>query len=359
MPIVKRLCRKRNEIAAARRLRWTRHGKRENLSPMHGQTPDHGVHHGADPAAPGASARGGLTVHPPLAEGTEAGDWVARAAEALLSHPVDWAVERILSFVGPETGADRAWALEYSADGTMFRNTHEWCRQGVTSHVGDLQNVPVTLIGGMQAHLEADEAVLVHAVGAMPRSMHSMQAEFRRQGIVQTVTVPVHRNGRLRGAIGLDRTRPGPVWSADTVRALRRVGALIWRARAAGDAHRAAQPDAAAPGFANRLYLHTARSVLAVSVCDILLLRADRDWTHVHLAGGNEVVDRRPLKWWQSVLPGDQFFRLHRSAMVQVPCISALERLASRALMARVAGLDEPVRVARGAEAELRSRLGF
>src|SRR5690606_10682549 len=123
------------------------------------------------------TSKPGLRIYCRLAREAPSGpaDWPHHAAMALLSGPLDEAVADILAHLGKSSGADRAWLLEYNDSLTLFRNTHEWCRPGVSSHVEDLQDIPVTMIGEMQPFMAAGRPVMVTDVDAMPRSMRGMQ----------------------------------------------------------------------------------------------------------------------------------------------------------------------------------------
>ena len=88
-------------------------------------------------------------------------DWPYEAARLLLSCPREDAMPTVLERLGHWADADRAWMLEYSPDLWLFRNIYEWCRPGVPSHVGDLQDTPVTIIGEMQRHPLAGNPVMI------------------------------------------------------------------------------------------------------------------------------------------------------------------------------------------------------
>lgn len=187
-----------------------------------------------------------------------AAGWPHRVACELLAHPWTEAATRVLELLAGWADADRAWMLEYGPDLAVIRNTHEWCRCGVSSHRDDLQDAPVTLVGGMQRHMVAGDPVMVIDVHAMPHSMRSLQREFLRQSIRSSLTVPVHHEGRLRGAIGFDATQAERDWGEEVVAAMLLVAELVG---AAGYGDRGQAAPRAGAEFPPLVYLRSGRSV--------------------------------------------------------------------------------------------------
>lgn len=282
--------------------------------------------------------------------------WPYAAARDLLVLPHETALATIFETLAAWMDADRAWMFEYSPDLSVFRNSHEWCRDGVSSHRDDLQNTPVTLMGELQHNMVLGNPVLIPDVAALGRSMRSLQIELVRQSILNTLTVPIHHDGRLHGAIGLDATRRHRDWDDAVAGAVLRIARLIGAARY-GNLPPARERREAR--FLPLVYLRTARSVRGVALGDISLVRADRDQSLVTLADGSTISDLRPLKWWGQVLPPARFARLHRSALAQVSRITSLNRRSGGGWRAEVEGLEQPTNVSRNALPDLRSRLGY
>lgn len=60
----------------------------------------------------------------------------------------------IMQDIGEYYDADRAYIFEAQMDRRVFNNTFEWCREGVSSEIDNLQNIP---IDGMECWFEAFE----------------------------------------------------------------------------------------------------------------------------------------------------------------------------------------------------------
>src|SRR3546814_20623547 len=106
----------------------------------------------------------------------------------------------VLRDLGRDAGAERAWMLEYEANLAAIHTTHEWCRRGVTSHVEDLLNTPVTLIGWLHEALVEGKAVMINDLGGLPRHARPLQVELQRQGN-RSVPGSEERRGEHEGVV--------------------------------------------------------------------------------------------------------------------------------------------------------------
>ncbi|MXP10571.1 LytTR family transcriptional regulator DNA-binding domain-containing protein [Pseudoblastomonas halimionae] len=284
--------------------------------------------------------------------------WAVVAARLLMSHNFEPGLAAMLEFIGRSARADRAWVLRFNHDLTTMRNTNEWCASGITSHVEDLQDVPVTMLGDMLLPLKEGQALAINDIELLGRGMRAMQREFRLQGIRSTLTVPVMAEEGLIALIGLDCTRQQRDWTESEVHALTQIAALIGVSRIEGAAltreRIAPETDALA-----RLYLRSGHSARGVDPEDICAVEADGSGTMIHLASGETVPDDRPLRWWHSVLPAHLFLRTHRSAIAnlrQVDRFQKRHRGQDLELVLKGTGHRSPV--ARAQAPELRRRLG-
>src|SRR3546814_14684620 len=137
---------------------------------------------------------------------------------------------------------------------SAIHTTHEWCRRGVTSHVEDLLNTPVTLIGWLHEALVEGKAVMINDVGGLPRHARPLQVELQRQGNRSVLSVPISFEGGLRALFGFDAVTRLRRWPSKQVQALFRCGGLIAQARYGGAGSRPTAPPWPAP-HPKRIYL--------------------------------------------------------------------------------------------------------
>lgn len=291
-------------------------------------------------------------------------DWAFAAAKLLLMEPAWSAISGILKEAGSHAGVDRAWMFEYDARLLRFHNTHEWCRDGVGSHVQDLQDTPVTMIGWLHRFLVKGQAVAIHDVGRLPRLARALAAEMLRQGDKSVLSVPVFGKGRLRACIGFDMTRERRIWLAEEAAGLAACAELIGLALYGRDSGERPVPAVAARGpgaFPPLVYLRCGGEVRGVAPEEILGLRSARDYTHVWLMGGSVMLDTRSLGLWSAMLPETDFLRIHRTAIVNLKHVGRIERLSagSGKWTVRLRASEAGWSVSRPYRQGLRERLGI
>ncbi|QCI69097.1 GAF domain-containing protein [Phreatobacter stygius] len=295
-------------------------------------------------------------------DAARASGWVLRAATHLLAMPIDRAISAILAEFGELAGADRAWMFEYDESLLRFRNTHEWSRAGVSPHVEDLQDAPVTMIAWLHRFLVQGQAVMINDVAGLPRTARSLQAELLRQDDKSVLSVPLVHQGVLRGCIGFDATARIRRWEGGTISALFHCAQLIGLARYSGRNTYISRVQAASGPFTPLIYLRMPGRARGIVPEEILGLRAARDYTDVWLVDGSKLTDHRALSVWAGMLPTATFLRIHRTAIVNLGHVEVLDRHAGRLRERwelRLRSLDTLWVVSRPYRAQLRSRLGI
>lgn len=295
---------------------------------------------------------------------TAKNNWLFHAAQMLLSKPCDEAISAILAFTGAGACADRAWMFEYDETGLLFRNTHEWSHENVTSHVGDLQDTAVTMIAWLHRHLAGGSAVMINDVAALPHAARDLQAEMLRQNDKSVLSVPIFYRGTLRACIGFDATSHHIRWGSDIVASLAQCGALIATARyervwapLSGGKQNPKAPLPSEP----LIHLRSHGLVRGVTSAEISGLHSSHDYTTVYLDDGSQITDLRPLSVWSGLLPAKHFLRIHRTSVVNLLHVRHLDRHAGSSGQrweVLLRGTDKPWTVSRPYRQDLRYRLG-
>lgn len=249
-------------------------------------------------------------------------DCISRAATSLIVIPGDAAISQVLADLGGKLHADRAWMFEYDDDLARFRNTHEWCARGIHSHVEDLQDAPVSMIGWLQRSLLAGKAVMIDDVSTLPAAASALRREMLRQLDKSVLSVPVFHGGRLRACIGFDTVRELREWTDTDAAILGICGRLIAEARyGAADVRRLAREDSAP-----LVYIGHGGTIRGITFSRIVGIRSQRNDTIVWVDDGSIIVDRRPLAAWRDLLPPARFPSIHRTAIVNLNHIAGLDK---------------------------------
>ncbi len=160
----------------------------------------------------------------------------------LESDQIDGCINNALRELGMFIGADRSYVFQFSANGAIMSNSHEWCEAGIEPYLPDLQDIPVDeALPWFAKRIKAPDVFHVPSVADLPPEAAAEKREFERESIQSLICVPmVYRRG-LIGFLGFDAVRTRKSWSDDAIVLLRIAGEMLTNAlmrKQAGDALR-------------------------------------------------------------------------------------------------------------------------
>lgn len=238
-------------------------------------------------------------------------------------------IGQILATAGPAFDADRAWLIRFNHDHSLYWIAHEWCADGVDACLPEIPAVPVTLIADPMVRFLKGEPAVYADIEDLPGSSQGLKEELRREGIRAIAGVPLFSEGHLVALVGLDDVRRPHAWTSEEMALLRQVGEILLAAdQRQLAANRSTEPLAApeATESPDGCYLRSGNCHVQVRWNEILWLRAEGDYTRLHLRNGREFYERRTLRAWDAVLPAQGFGQVHRSWIVNWSCLRQLHR---------------------------------
>ncbi len=120
------------------------------------------------------------------------------------------------------SGASRAYLFLFSENGTRMSNTHEWCAEGVTPQIKNLQNLPTEYFPWWMAKLRKGEAIEIDDASKMPEGAKTEQKILLLdQDIKSLLALPLYVGTELAGFIGFDNVIGTSQWTEDDVALLR------------------------------------------------------------------------------------------------------------------------------------------
>jgi PAS domain S-box-containing protein len=122
---------------------------------------------------------------------------------------------------------DRSYVFQFSGDGTILDNTHEWCADGIQSYMDSLRGLARAAFPWFVSRLEQLEVVSVPRVADLPPEASSERAECEREGIQSILLVPLTYRGMLTGFLGFDSVRRERRWGEETSALLETVAGII------------------------------------------------------------------------------------------------------------------------------------
>lgn len=115
---------------------------------------------------------------------------------------INSAINGLLALTGKFFGADRAYV--FNCDDETVSNTHEWCKEGVTPEIDNLQGLDISVIDRWQEPFSARRCVILENIDEL-REISPQEYEcLAPQGVNSLIVSPLEGNGKLIGFMGID-----------------------------------------------------------------------------------------------------------------------------------------------------------
>ena len=143
---------------------------------------------------------------------------------------IDDAINTSLGDMGRACGVSRTYLFLVHQDGAFMDNTHEWCAEGVSPQIDNLQNLSIIAFPWLMAKLQEEETLHIKDVSIMPIEAKAEKEIFEMQDIKSLLLLPVHVKGEVNGYIGLDNVIENEEWSDDNITLLSVSAGIIGQA---------------------------------------------------------------------------------------------------------------------------------
>lgn len=114
----------------------------------------------------------------------------------------DLAINRVLALIGELFSAERAYVFKFH--GEYYSNIAEWCKEGVTPEIDNLQNIPLDDYKEWLEELEKNKKVIINDVEELKDTVPLGYELLSKQNIRNLVWVPLIKDGKVIGSFGLD-----------------------------------------------------------------------------------------------------------------------------------------------------------
>ncbi|MBI2840561.1 MAG: MEDS domain-containing protein [Acidobacteria bacterium] len=136
---------------------------------------------------------------------------------------VDPAITRALGIIGHFAGVDRSYVFQFSADGALHSNTHEWVAEGIAPQSPSLQDLRTEAFPWVMSRLSRSEVVNVPRVAGLPPEASPERAVFEAGEIKSLIVVPMEFGRHLIGFLGFDSVRSEKNWAEEDAALFRTV----------------------------------------------------------------------------------------------------------------------------------------
>lgn len=140
---------------------------------------------------------------------------------------IDDTIDLTLRQIGEFDDDDRSYVFFFSKDECLVSNTHEWCREGITPQIDNLQNYPTEGLIWWIKKLKDYENIVIPSVNGMPPEAQAEKELLLAQDIQSLLVVPIISEKKLIGFLGFDSVRKGKNWPDDTIALLNIVANII------------------------------------------------------------------------------------------------------------------------------------
>ncbi len=139
---------------------------------------------------------------------------------------VDKKISEGLEKIGHFTGVDRVYVFQYDNVNELINNTHEWCGEGISPEIDNLQGIPWDAVPvWVESHFKG-EVQVYEDVLSMPEN-DPIRKVLEPQAIRSIITVPAMYSDECLGFVGFDAVRETKNWSQEERQLLDIMAGLI------------------------------------------------------------------------------------------------------------------------------------
>ena len=143
---------------------------------------------------------------------------------------IDDAITDALEDIGKLSGASRAYLFLFNEDGATMDNTHEWCANGVSPQIDNLQNCSMDVAPWWMKKLRNNETIHITDVSKLPMEAQAEKEILEKQDIKSLFVLPLYIGGELNGFIGFDNVVETGGWSDNDIMLLRTSSEILGNA---------------------------------------------------------------------------------------------------------------------------------
>ena len=134
------------------------------------------------------------------------------------------AINIALSEIGQYAEVSRSYIFEKAADGKYISNTYEWCNEGVTPEIDNLQELTYEDLKTWFNIFDKGEYICTHDIATLAPEVYEI---LEPQGIKSILVLPLEANGINYGFVGFDDCTRHKEWQQKEVELLISLSQII------------------------------------------------------------------------------------------------------------------------------------
>jgi DNA-binding LytR/AlgR family response regulator len=106
----------------------------------------------------------------------------------------------------------------------------------------------------------------------------------------------------------------------------------------------------------DKLFLTVKNKPQIIRIGDILFIKAEGEYSNIHLVSGVKILKRKLIKEWEQQLPSNIFLRIHRATIINLNHLSNIERWYNRSYVIFLKNYPEKFIVSQRYASRIRAR---
>ena len=134
---------------------------------------------------------------------------------------IDLALNLALSRIGNFLNADRAYIFEFENANTEMNNTYEWCNEGISPEIDNLQHIPSDILPMWMEELNNHRNIVITSLKDLPLEWQVERDILEPQVIKSLIVIPMLFKDNLIGFVGLDSVSSEKQYSSAEINILK------------------------------------------------------------------------------------------------------------------------------------------
>lgn len=127
---------------------------------------------------------------------------LACVRELYNNRDIKLAISKVLAYIGKLFSAERAYV--FLTHDQYYSNIAEWCEEGISAEIDNLQNIPLDDYQIWLDLLEKQKSIIINDVDTLKDTFPAGYELLSSQGIRNIIWVPLMMDGKVSGSIGMD-----------------------------------------------------------------------------------------------------------------------------------------------------------
>jgi PAS domain S-box-containing protein len=137
------------------------------------------------------------------------------------TNQIESQVNKSLERIGKFVNADRAYVFDYNFNDNTCSNTFEWCNEGVSKEIENLQKIPLEFVTHWIEFHKANKPFYIPDINLwIDEGADSLKSILESQSIQSLITVPMVNKGELHGFVGFDSVKEKHEYTNEDVKLL-------------------------------------------------------------------------------------------------------------------------------------------